>query len=273
MITHKELTLAREALLRRTVSFFEGQPDVVGIWLAGSIPAGSADAYSDIDLRIIATPEGQARLVSGRLDWPAQWGDLLFNEWVDGMPLCVSHFKPFLKIDVFYWTPESFVPSPWFKLPAKVFLDRAGTVQGVLDASESLTHGRPPDAEVSRVLSKALAGAHEVVRRARRGEVHYAQTLLEELRAHMTRLDMWIQGFEPSIPQDLKMARRVRAGLLNGLNQSYAGLDTDKIDRAVVTLGGVLADQIVELHERFDLGRSRATDLEALALVTDGQVA
>ena len=123
------------------------------------------------------------------------------------------------------------------------------------------------------MLSKALAGAHEVVRRARRGEVHYAQTLLDELRAHMTRLDMWVQGFEPSIPQDLKMARRVRAALLNGLNRSYVGLDSAQIDQAVVTLCGVLAEQIAELHERFDLGRSRANDLEAVALVADGQVA
>lgn len=62
MITHSELTQAREALLGRTVSFFEGQPDVIGIWLAGSLPAGSADAYSDIDLRIIATPEARRDL-------------------------------------------------------------------------------------------------------------------------------------------------------------------------------------------------------------------
>lgn len=273
MITHREITQARVALLARAVSFFEGQSDVIGIWLAGSLPAGSADAYSDIDLRIIATPEEQARLVAGRLDWPANWGDLLFNEWLEGTQHCVSHFKPFLKIDVFYWTPETFTPSPWFKLPAHVFVDRTGLVQRVLDASRSLTHVRPPDGEVSRVISKALAGAHEVVRRARRGEVHYAHTLLDELRAHMTRLDMWLQGLEPSMPQDLKMARRVRAALLDGFSQSYVGLDPAQIDRAVVTLSGVLAGQIVELHERFDMGRSREIDLEAVALVTDGQVA
>ena len=70
MITHEELVLARDALLERTVSFFAEQPEVIGIFLGGSLPAGSADAYSDIDLRIIATPEGQARLVAGRLEWP-----------------------------------------------------------------------------------------------------------------------------------------------------------------------------------------------------------
>jgi hypothetical protein len=39
MITHTELVQARQALLDRTVSFFTGQPDVVGIFLAGSLAA------------------------------------------------------------------------------------------------------------------------------------------------------------------------------------------------------------------------------------------
>jgi predicted nucleotidyltransferase len=273
MITHQELLTAREGLLDRTVSFFAARPDVIGIFLAGSVPAGSADAYSDLDLRIIATPEEQERLVTGRLDWPQQWGDLLFNEWREGTQHCVSHFRPFLKIDVFYWTPDSFTPSPWFKLPAKVFLDRIGVVQRVLDESRSLTFLPPPGLEVSRVLSKALAGVHEVVRRARRGELYYAQTLLDELRADMTRLDVWLQEFEPASSHDLKLACRACPPLLNALAQSYVGLDATEIDRVVVALGSVLAEQIADLHERFELNRSRATDLAAVALVTNRQVA
>jgi predicted nucleotidyltransferase len=154
MIGQTELVEARETLLDRTVSFFAEQRDVVGVFLAGSLPAGSADAYSDIDLRVIATPEGQVRLVKGRLDWPAHWGDLLFNEWLDGTQHCVSHFRPFLKIDVFYWTPAIFKPSPWFGMPAKVFLDRDGLVQSV--QSQALTFSPSSPNEVSRILSKAL---------------------------------------------------------------------------------------------------------------------
>src|SRR5215475_8635795 len=119
MITHDELVGARDVLLERTVSFFTARQDVTGIFLSGSLPAGSADAYSDIDLRVIATPEGQARLVSGRLDWPTSWGDLLFNELVDGTQHCVSHFRPFVKVDVFYWTPQMLKPSAWFRMPTK----------------------------------------------------------------------------------------------------------------------------------------------------------
>jgi predicted nucleotidyltransferase len=273
MITHTEILQAREQLLDRTVSFFAGQPDVVGIFLAGSLPGGSADAYSDIDLRIIANPEGQVRLLKGRLDWPTQWGELLFNEWVDGTRHCVSHFHPFLKIDVFYWTPAIFRPSPWFGMPSKVFLDREGLVQTVLAQSQALAFGTPSPNEVSRILSKALAGAHEVVRRVRRGELYFAQSLLDELRSNMGRLDGWIQGLEPSVPHDLKLDARLNPVLANAFARSYVGLNGADLDDAVVTLSNVLAQQIPELHRKFGLNRQLASDLSAVELVAGRQVA
>ena len=273
MITHADLIQARETLLDRAVSFFTNQPDVVGIFLAGSLPAGSADAYSDIDLRIIATLEGQTRLVEGRLEWPTQWGDLLFNEWLDGTEHCVSHFRPFLKIDVFYWTPEIFRPSPWFRMPARVFLDRIGVVQDVLSRSQSLAFPAPSPDEVSRILSKALAGTHEVVRRARRGELHFAHSLLDELRFNMARLDGWILGLEPAAPPDLKLAARLSPDLTTAFARSYVGLNATALDDAVVALADALARQIPELHRRFGLKRPLAADLSAAELVTGRHVA
>ena len=273
MIAQTELVQARERLLDRTVSFFSAQQDVLGIVLAGSIPAGSADAYSDIDLRVISTPEGQDRLVKGRLDWPAQWGELLFNEWLDGTHHCVSHFRPFLKIDVFYWTPAIFTPSPWFKVPSTVFLDRNGVVQSVLNDSQLLTFSTPSPDEVSRILSKALAGAHEVVRRARRGELYFAQSLLDELRSHMARLDGWIQGLEPSAPHDLQWAARLSPALAEAFARSYVGLSAPDLDDAVVALSIALAQQISELHRMFELNRPVAADLLAIELVAGRQVA
>lgn len=273
MITHAELVHARDALLDRTVTFFVGQPDVLGIFLAGSVPAGSADAYSDLDLRVIATHEGRQRLVEGRLDWPSHWGDVMFNEWIDGTNHCVSHFRPFLKVDVFYRTPDDFRPSPWFRMPCRVLLDREGIVQRVLAESQSLTFERPPSREVSRVLSKAMAGAHEVVRRARRGELHFAQTLLDEVRSHMVHLDGWIHGRETSVPQDLRVAARISPDLLEALGKSYVALAAHDIEEAMVRLGLTLAQQIADLHRRFDLNRPLDADLFAIELVTKKRVA
>jgi predicted nucleotidyltransferase len=273
MITHAELVQARESLLARTVSFFATRPGVMGIFLAGSLPAGSADPYSDIDLRVIATPEEQARLVEGRLEWPAQWGDLLFNEWLEGTQHCVSHFRPFLKVDVFYWTPAIFKPSPWFRMPAKVFLDRDGLVQRVLAESALMRFPPPSSDEVSRILSKAIAGAHEVVRRARRGELYFAQSLLDEMRTHLARLDGWIHGFEPIVPHDLKLATRISPALAAAFARSYVGLNAAELDDAGVALSHVLEQQIPELHRQFALSRPLANDLAAVALVTGREVA
>lgn len=273
MITQTELALARDALLDRTVSFFMRRPDVIGIFLAGSLPAGTADAYSDIDLRVIATPEEHVRLVADRLQWPAQWGELLFNEWVDGTQHCVSHFRPFLKIDVFYWTPAMFRPSPWFGMPTKVLLDRDGLVQSVLAQSQSLKFPIPSPNEVSRVLSKALAGVHEVVRRARRGELYFAQSLLDELRSNIVRLEGWIQGFDPSAPHHLKLAARLSPDLASAFARSYVGLNAADLDDAVVALSNALAQQIPELHRKFELNRLLTSDLSAVELVAGRQVA
>jgi hypothetical protein len=41
MITQTELLLARDTLLERTVSFFAGQPDVTGIFLAAPCQRGA----------------------------------------------------------------------------------------------------------------------------------------------------------------------------------------------------------------------------------------
>jgi hypothetical protein len=210
--------------------------------------------------------------VKGRLDWPVHWGDLFFNEWLNGTQHCVSHFRPFLKIDVFYWTPAIFTPSPWFGMPAKVFLDRDGLVQSVLAQSQLLTFSPPSPHEVSRILSKALAGAHEVVRRTRRGELHFAQSLLDELRSHMARLEGWIQGFEPSAPHELKWATRLSPALMTAFARSYVGLNATELNEAVVALGRTLARQIPELHRKFELNRPMATDLSAVGLVTGRQV-
>lgn len=273
MISHREIEKARDEVLDRAISYFAELPDVVGVWLGGSLPAGSSDAYSDIDLKVIAPPDEQARLVAARLEMGAHWGDLLFNEWLDEAFHCIYHFRPFVKMDVFYVSTEIWQPSPWLRFPAKVFLDRTGAVRGVLERSATLSFPAPASREVSRVLSKALAGLHEVVRRTRRGEALYAQALLGELRHNMIRLDDWICGFTPSHPADLKLERRLTGDLEPALKASYVDLDAHALEAAAVRLSEVLVRQIRELHSAYALARSLENDLFAAEVVRGRQVA
>ena len=123
------------------------------------------------------------------------------------------------------------------------------------------------------MLSKALAGMHEVVRRIRRGEVMFAHVLLGGLRQNMIHLEDWIRGFDPSHPADLKLERRLTGDLEPALKSSYVGLDAHVLETVAVRLSEELLRQIGDLHGAFPLARSLESDLFAAELVRRRQVA
>ncbi|MEL7223281.1 MAG: aminoglycoside 6-adenylyltransferase [Cyanobacteria bacterium J06576_12] len=268
MISQQQLVLEREQLLQRVSAYFSKQQDVVGAFVAGSIPNGSADAYSDIDLRVVATPAGQERLISEKFDMPILWGDWLFNEWRSGTQHCVSHFRSFLKIDVFYWNVETLQPSPFLRFDADILFDRTGQVQELLNQSALLSFPPPETTEISRVMSKALACAHEVIRKAKRGELFHAQALLESLRSYMIQMEDWLCSFEPVAVADFKVEHRISERLRAALASSYAPLEATTLEAATIELSKVLSEQISELHSCFALQRPLENDVYAVELVT-----
>ncbi|EDX82331.1 hypothetical protein S7335_888 [Synechococcus sp. PCC 7335] len=268
MISQQQLVLERDQLLQRVSAYFSKQQDVVGAFVAGSIPNGSADAYSDIDLRVVATPAGQERLIIEKFDMPALWGDWLFNEWRSGTQHCVSHFRSFLKIDVFYWNVETLQPSPFLRFDTDILFDRTGQVQELLNQSALLTFPPPETIEVSRVISKALACAHEAIRKAKRGELFYAQSLLDSLRSYMIQMEDWLCSFEPVTVADFKIEHRISERLRAALAPSYAPLEAITLEAVTIELSKVLSDQISELHSCFDLQRPLENDTYAVELVT-----
>jgi len=72
---------ARDQLLAIARQEFESNVDVVGLFVAGSLAAGSHDAYSDIDLRVVVKPEKQQWFIEHRREIPRAWPGFLFNEW------------------------------------------------------------------------------------------------------------------------------------------------------------------------------------------------
>lgn len=271
-VTRAEIVASRARLLEAVVSFFSSDAGVGGIYLAGSLAAGTADAYSDIDLRVVASPPEHERLVAARLTAPASWGQLLFNEWIEGTRHCVSHFRPFVKIDVFYLDVTELIPSPWLKLPTHVFLDRSGQVRDVIARSMRLPFPRPAIREISRILSKAFAGAHEVIRRTRRGELLHAQSLLSEFRDHISQLDKWLNGLDDASLADFTSERRLSATFRRSLENSFVEADAAAIELALARLVEVLAEQVVAAHRGFGLDRSLQDDLYSLQLVTGREI-
>lgn len=271
-ISHRELQQTRDELLENAVDFFSKQNGVVGILLAGSIPNGSDDAYSDIDLRVFTTAESHANFVERRLEMPHMWGELLFNEWTDGTEVCVSHFRPFLKIDVLYWNIDEVKPSAWFNLASSILFDPDGALKEFLTRCGSIGFDGPTSEEISRVISKALACAHESLRRTRRGELYYAQSLLERVRTYLVQMEDWINRFEPKKAADLKIEKRICRRLHAVLEEAYPSLNAQRIEESLIAICLLLSKQIVDLHNSFRLDRILENDLYAVKIILNRQI-
>jgi hypothetical protein len=262
------LVSAREKLLTEIVNYFSSDPAVNGVFLGGSLPAGTADHFSDIDLRVVVTPEEHDRFVASRKDMPKHWSGFLFNEWMEGAQHCVSHFRPFLKVDIFYHSQADLRPSPWYSLPTTILYDPVGFVSGIIESSQPFkfeTNKR----RVDWLLSKGLATAHEVYRRSRRGELLYAQNLLEEFRSYVAEADDWILQRVPPNPPNIKFERRLDPPLLEALMQSYVVSDPKAIETALLDLLTLFREQLIELHKMYDLSRPLENDLYAISILQD----
>ena len=261
-----QLTEARERLLKTAVDYFASDPAVLGIFLSGSIAAETADAYSDIDLRVVVSPDEHQRVVRDRLEMPKAWGDFLFNEWLEGAQHCVSHFRPFGKIDVFYISLAEFRPSPWYSLPTEVLYDPRGLVKDTITKSEGLAFAIPED-EIDRSVSKGLASAHEAYRRLRRGELFFAQSLLDNLRHYMIQADDWLHHRPPQAVTFSGLEKRASQPLIEAFKNSYAGRDAVSIEQVLLRLLVVYREQIIALHKQFGLSRPLKNDLYAIDVI------
>jgi hypothetical protein len=257
------LIAARNQLLETAVGFFSVDPAVIGVFLGGSLAAGSTDAYSDIDLRVVVTADRHGHYVDRRREIPRQWPGFLFNEWLTGAQHCVSHFRPFGKIDIFYYDASALSPSPWYRLPIKILHDPQGIVADIIGRSQSMSFTVAED-DLDFSISKGLAAAHESYRRARRGEFFYAMSLLDELRQHIMRADDWLNNRTPETAVVARFDRRGRPAVLAALKASYCPCDATAILSALRLLLETYRTQVAELHSRFDLSRSLASDIEAI---------
>jgi hypothetical protein len=261
------LITARERLLSVALERFASDPNVVGVFLGGSLAAGIGDAYSDIDLRVVVTPESHADFVAQRRAIPEQWPGFLFNEWMPGAQHCVSHFRPFGKIDIFYLNQNALKPSPWYGLPIAILHDPSGVIAALVAQSKDLPFTTSIE-DIDHSISKGLAAAHEAYRRASRGELLYAQTLLDELRQHIMKADDWLFGRTPLTAVYAKFEQRGSREVLETLAASFCAYDAAALQAALARLVGLYRRQVTALHETFPLARPLSNDLAALDIIS-----
>lgn len=211
-------------------------------------------------------PEKHEWFVEHRREVPASWPDFLFNEWRPGTIHCVSHFRSFVKIDIFYFSEDELEPSPWYTLPVRILFDRHGVVERLVRRSAELRFEvREEDIDYS--ISKGLAAAHEAFRRVQRGELLFAQTLLEELRFHIIQADDWLFDRTPRTQLFSKYDERGSREVIESLRNSFCGCDKPALLVSLAALSQLYRRQIMQLHRRFELSRNPESDLTALDLI------
>ncbi|MGD6803134.1 nucleotidyltransferase domain-containing protein [Rossellomorea aquimaris] len=176
----QNLPKERDKLLQRILNDLTNDPDVMGIYLGGSLAKGNHDRYSDIDLHIIVSPESRNEFIRNKCERPRKWGNVLFFEGHPSTPVIVSHFDCFVKVDTFYKEPGELTPSLWLS-GLKALYDPEGIVEKVLVASSKLKYSASAE-EVEAWRGKVLAFIHETYRAVMRNERYYACANLDRLR-------------------------------------------------------------------------------------------
>ena len=260
----EELNLARDRLYQNTIDYFLAKDSIEALYIQGSVAAGSADELSDIDFRVVIHSKAYQSYISERFDAPKLWGEWIYNEWAGRSWVCVSHFKPFNKIDVLYFKPEEIQPSPWFLLPTEVIYDPQGLVQQVIQASQKSDFSLLTVDEVERLIGKGLAYAEEVYRRVRRDELFYAQSQLDSFRWVLIQFDDYLHHSLPSsgFGSPSHFERRGSKNIVEVLKNSYAVLEQRSLLQALDILLHQYQQQVIDLHKSLSLKRSPEVDLD-----------
>ncbi len=260
----EELNTARQQLYSTIVDYFVNRKGVEALYVQGSVAENSADEWSDIDFRVVIKPEFYQQYLSERFSAPKQWGEWVYNEWTARCWVCVSHFKPFNKIDLLYFKPNELKPSPWFALPTQVVYDPRGLVQQIILDSHNLEQSLLSIEEIDRLISKGLAYAEEAYRRVMRGELSYAQSLLNSFRLVLIQLDDYLHQdtLSSGISSPSHFEQRVSQMLIEAIQLSYATLDKPSILQALEILLNAYQTQVIGIYEELPLKRDRQKDLD-----------
>lgn len=171
----------REILLRNALKDLTADPNVLAIYLGGSLAKKNFDNYSDIDLHTIVRLEKRREFIGNKRKRAEEWGNVLFHEdaYPNG-PVVVTHYDCFIKIDSWYHTPEEIVPSIWLK-GLKVLYDPTNIITNIIKESSNCTYKVLTD-EVENWKGKILAFTHETYRAVMRKEMYHAEFNLDRIR-------------------------------------------------------------------------------------------
>lgn len=249
----KELIETREEILKKMIDYFMNAECILGIFLSGSLAQGNWDEFSDIDFRVIVDDKYIDYYINNRLTIPNNWGDLIYNEYsLSWKNMCVSHFKPFIKVDVFYYKSDEINPSLWHNKGIKIIYDKTGKIAEIVEESKKLAIEYNKQ-EINMSIDKTFALIHEVYRRAKRNEVIYANDLLNGLRMKVIEFDDIINNRLQEGSSHYE--NRGNKDIILTLHNSYSTNNQKNILETLYSLSNLLEKQIKNLVTKFEIER------------------
>lgn len=171
--------------------------NILSFFFGGSISNETTDLFSDIDLRVVVKPNKINEYISNKECRAKNWGNVLyFEDWSPSSFYIVAHYDNFIKVDVFYYTPENIQPSVWLK-NIKILKDTNEIMSNVLKKSMTLTY-KPSLNEFEIWRTKFFAYLHEAYRRALRKEYYYALDCIDKLRLSIVTAWYMDSGIQPN---------------------------------------------------------------------------
>ncbi|MFC6160578.1 aminoglycoside 6-adenylyltransferase [Kribbella jiaozuonensis] len=167
-------------LAESVVAEAEKDPRVVAVIAGGSVASGTSDEYSDLDLVIVCTAEGQPELLAGAEEFAGRVGPLLAaftGEHVGEPRLLIALFgSPLAHVDLKFVTPDGLRERVE---DGVVLWQRDDTVDRV--RKESVAEWPQPDAQW--IEDRFWVWAHYVAVKIARGELFEAIDALGMIRA------------------------------------------------------------------------------------------
>lgn len=265
-----QLPEVRRQLLDGIQKDLEQDPDVLAIYLAGSIAKGNADNYSDIDLHTIVKPDKLEGFIANKFGRAGNWGNVLFYEGIAASPVIVSHFDSFIKVDSWYHTVDDIEPSIWMK-GMKILYDPHGILEPARQLSEKAVY-KITAAEVEFWRTKMLAFIHETYRASMRGEPYYALANLDSVR-WLTAYG-WYMEMERHLDSPYQVWSKIegpRSRLSEVQLQRLAGWDAnrdpDSVSKALASISAEFTRLNKTLSERVGMDDNGEVMRRALDLV------